>query len=220
MKRQIISFAVAFLAVAGAWAQNGPRVRVEGGMIEGRDSSGVKVFEGIPFAQPPVGDLRWKAPQPVKAWEGVRETKTYGNDPMMYNAFGDMKFQGPKHSEDCLYLNVWTPAKKMDEKLPILIYFNGGGLMSGDGSEYRYEGVSLARKGIIVVTANYREGIFGFFAHPQLSKETSYKGSGNYGWMDQLQPLSGCTTISQLSAAILRRLRSLASQPVRCRRVH
>lgn len=185
MKRQIISFAVAFLAVAGAWAQNGPRVRVEGGMIEGRDSSGVKVFEGIPFAQPPVGDLRWKAPQPVKAWEGVRETKTYGNDPMMYNAFGDMKFQGPKHSEDCLYLNVWTPAKKMDEKLPILIYFNGGGLMSGDGSEYRYEGVSLARKGIIVVTANYREGIFGFFAHPQLSKETSYKGSGNYGWMDQ-----------------------------------
>ena len=97
-----------------------------------------------------------------------------------------MNFGTKKMSEDCLYLNVWTPAKKMNENLPVLIYFNGGGLMCGSGSEPRYAGDAMARKGIISVTANYREGIFGFFTHPQLSKETSYKGSGNYGLLDQV----------------------------------
>ena len=100
--------------------------------------------------------------------------------------FGDMNFGTKVNSEDCLYLNIWTPAKTMKEHLPVLIYFNGGGLMAGSGSEARYAGDAMARKGIISITANYREGIFGFFAHPQLSKETTYKGSGNYGFMDQV----------------------------------
>lgn len=104
---------------------------------------------------------------------------------MQQPIYGDMNFGTKKMSEDCLYLNIWTPAKSMDEKLPVLIYFNGGGLMAGSGSEPRYAGMSMARKGIVAVTANYREGIFGFFAHPDLSKETAYKGSGNYGFMDQ-----------------------------------
>ena len=165
-----------------AFAQ-GPQVRVEGGMIEGVDSSGVKIFRGVPFAAAPVGNLRWKAPQPVVAWQGVRSAKQFGNDPIQYNAFGDMVFEGPKQSEDCLYLNVWTPTQNYNEKLPVLIYFNGGGLVSGSGSEARYQGLRLARKGIIVVTANYREGIFGFFSHPQLTKEGGC--NGNQGWLDQ-----------------------------------
>ena len=99
--------------------------------------------------------------------------------------FGDMNFGADSISEDCLYLNIWTPAITMNEKLPVLIYFNGGGLMAGSGSEPRYAGMAMARRGMICVTANYREGIFGFFAHPELSKETAYKGSGNYGFLDQ-----------------------------------
>lgn len=162
-----------------------PQVKTVAGVVEGIDESGVKVFKGIPFAAPPVGELRWKAPQPVMPWTGVRKAQEYGPNPMQQPLFGDMNFGTDINSEDCLYLNVWTPAKTMDEKLPVLIYFNGGGLMAGSGSEPRYAGYAMARKGIIVVTANYREGIFGFFAHPELSAETAYGGSGNYGFMDQ-----------------------------------
>lgn len=182
MRHILLSICSLLLCVV-AMAQNGPQVKVDGGIIEGIDSSGVKIFRGIPFAAPPVGDLRWKAPQPVVAWEGVRPAKEFGNDPMQYNAFGDMVFEGKGQSEDCLYLNVWTPAKTMNEKLAVLIYFNGGGLVSGSGSEPRYQGLRLARRGIIVVTANYREGIFGFFSHPQLTKEGGC--NGNQGWLDQ-----------------------------------
>ncbi|HEY9542129.1 carboxylesterase/lipase family protein [Prevotella sp.] len=173
------------LALSLAALAQGPRVTVRSGVLEGIDSSGVKIFRGIPFAQPPVGRLRWQAPQPLEAWQGVRQAKDFGPNPIQFNVYGDMVFGSPVNSEDCLYLNVWTPARQMNENLPVLLYFNGGGLMSGSGSEPRYQGLTLARRGIIVVTANYREGIFGFFAHPQLSKETSYHGSGNYGFMDQ-----------------------------------
>jgi para-nitrobenzyl esterase len=146
----------------------------------------VSVYSKVwPFAAPPVGDLRWKAPQPVQKWDGIRKATEFGPNPMQENVFGDMNFGTSKMSEDCLYLNIWTPSKTMDEKLPVFIYFNGGGLMAGSGSEPRYAGMAMARKGIVAITANYREGIFGFFAHPQLSKETTYKGSGNYGFMDQ-----------------------------------
>ena len=162
-----------------------PQVTTAEGTVEGIDQSGVKVFKGIPFAAPPVGDLRWKAPQPAAHWDGVRKATEYGPNPMQENIYGDMDFGTKTNSEDCLYLNIWTPAKSMDERLPVLIYFNGGGLMAGSGSEARYAGFFMARKGIISITANYREGIFGFFAHPGLSKETAYKGSGNYGFMDQ-----------------------------------
>ena len=172
------------LPTMGLMAQT--QVKTAEGILEGKDLSGIHVFKGVPFAAPPVGNLRWKAPQPAQKWEGVRMAKEFGPNPMQEALFGDMNFGTKENSEDCLYLNIWTPAKTMKEKLPVLIYFNGGGLMAGSGSEPRYAGDAMARKGIISITANYREGIFGFFAHPQLSKETSYKGSGNYGFMDQV----------------------------------
>lgn len=166
-------------------AQQGPQATTRYGVLEGVCESGVNVFKGVPFAAPPVGENRWRAPQPLQAWQGVRSAKKFGDDPMQGNPFGDMGFDAEKKSEDCLYLNVWTPSKTMTDRLPVVIYFNGGGLIAGSGSEPRYSGRQMARHGIVAVTANYREGIFGFFSHPQLSKETSYKGSGNYGFMDQ-----------------------------------
>lgn len=183
MKKLFLSLAF-LLPMMGTMAQT--QVKTAEGILEGKDLSGIKVFKGVPFAAPPVGNLRWKAPQPAKHWDGVREAKEYGPNPMQEPLFGDMSFGTKVNSEDCLYLNIWTPAKTMKEHLPVLIYFNGGGLMAGSGSEARYAGDTMARKGIISITANYREGIFGFFAHPQLSKETTYKGSGNYGFMDQV----------------------------------
>ncbi len=183
MKKLFLSLAF-LLPMMGTMAQT--QVKTAEGILEGKDLSGIKVFKGVPFAAPPVGNLRWKAPQPAKHWDGVREAKEYGPNPMQEPLFGDMNFGTKVNSEDCLYLNIWTPVKTMKEHLPVLIYFNGGGLMAGSGSEARYAGDAMARKGIISITANYREGIFGFFAHPQLSKETTYKGSGNYGFMDQV----------------------------------
>ncbi len=185
MKKLLTTIATLLLTM-GMFAQNGPQVKTADGILEGSDESGIRVFKGVPFAAPPVGDLRWKAPQPVNKWQGVRKATEYGPNPMQEDLFGDMNFGTKKKSEDCLYLNIWTPAKSMTEHLPVLIYFNGGGLMCGSGSEPRYAGDAMARKGIISITANYREGVFGFFAHPQLSKETSYKGSGNYGFLDQV----------------------------------
>ena len=183
MKKTILSLATLLLSMS-MMAQT--QVKAAEGILEGKDLSGITIFKGVPFAAPPVGNLRWKAPQPVQKWEGVRKATEYGPNPMQEALFGDMNFGTKVNSEDCLYLNIWTPAKTMKEHLPVLIYFNGGGLMAGSGSEPRYAGDAMARKGIISITANYREGIFGFFAHPQLSKETSYKGSGNYGFMDQV----------------------------------
>lgn len=183
MNKILLSLALLFTTMTAS-AQN-PQVKTSNGILEGLEVSGIKVFKGVPFAEPPVGELRWKAPQPVKPWAGVRKAHDYGPNPMQQPLFGDMNFGTKEMSEDCLYLNIWTPAKTMNEKLPVLIYFNGGGLVAGSGSEPRYAGTGMARKGIVSVTANYREGIFGFFAHPELSAETSYKGSGNYGFMDQ-----------------------------------
>ena len=169
----------------------GLQVQTEAGLVEGIElEGGVKAFLGVPFAEAPVGNLRWAAPQPKQAWEGVLETKAFGCDPMQPSIFGDMAFRGPAKSEDCLYLNVWTTAKTAADKLPVLIYFNGGGLMAGSGSEPRYDGAALAREGVIGVTANYREGIFGYFAHPDLSAETDYHGSGNYGFLDQVAAIN------------------------------
>ena len=162
------------------------QVKTQYGVLEGLEEDGVKKFLGVPFAQAPVGEFRWKAPQPVQPWEGVREAKAFGADPMQPNIFGDMNFRGSGRSEDCLYLNIWTTAKTTADALPVLIYFNGGGLMAGSGSEPRYDGSSIAKEGVIGVTANYREGVFGFFAHPELTAASDYKGSGNYGFLDQV----------------------------------
>lgn len=154
------------------------------GIVEGELVDGIKIFKRVPFAAAPVGDLRWKEPQPAESWEGVRECKEFGNDPMQPSLFGDMNFLGPKKDEDCLYLNIWAPVDA--ENAPVLIYFNGGGWMAGSGSEPRYAGDSLAHHGIISITANYRQGNFGFFAHPELTAESPNHTSGNYGVLDQV----------------------------------
>jgi para-nitrobenzyl esterase len=185
MKKTIFTL-MAILLCSTASARNNPQVGTREGIVEGLYESGISIFKGIPFAAPPVGQLRWKAPQPAAHWAGVRQAREFGPNPMQEPVFGDMNFGTRKVSEDCLYLNIWTPAKTFQEKLPVIIYFNGGGLIAGSGSEPRYDGMSMARKGIVAITANYREGIFGFFAHPQLSRETTYKGSGDYGFLDQV----------------------------------
>jgi para-nitrobenzyl esterase len=167
------------------------RVKTANGVVEGtgQQPSGVRIFKGIPFAQPPVSDLRWKPPQSPKNWEGVREAKQFGPRCMQHPVFGDMNFRSNGMSEDCLYLNVWTPAKRGNERLPVLVYFYGGGFIAGDGSEPRYDGESLARRGIVVVTLNYRLGLFGFFAHPELANESLQHAAGNYGLLDQAAAL-------------------------------
>jgi para-nitrobenzyl esterase len=165
----------------------GDLVKTASGTLEGAgpQASGVREFKGVPFAQPPVGSLRWTAPQPVAGWKGVRQAKEFGPRCMQQAIFGDMGFRSNGMSEDCLYLNVWTPAKSNSEKLPVLVYFFGGGFMAGDGSEPRYDGESMAAKGIVSVTVNYRLGVFGFFAHPELTKESPHHVSGNYALLDQ-----------------------------------
>lgn len=160
---------------------------VSNGVIEGNYDSktGMQFYLGVPFAKPPVGPLRWKAPQPLDNWKGIKETKRFGPRAVQGIVFGDMKSRSDGLSEDCLYLNVWTPAKRNTKGLPVLVYFYGGGYVAGDGAEPRYDGESMAKKGMVAVTVNYRLNIFGFFAHPELSSEAAYKASGNYGLLDQ-----------------------------------
>ncbi|MBC6492085.1 carboxylesterase/lipase family protein [Flavihumibacter stibioxidans] len=163
------------------------RATIKNGILEGvyDIKSDLQVFLGIPFAQPPVGPLRWKAPQPAKNWTGIREAKKFGPGPVQGIVFGDMGARTESMSEDCLYLNVWSPSRNNKKNLPVLVYFYGGGFVAGDGSEPRYDGASMAKKGIVVLTVNYRLNIFGFFSHPELSREAPYRASGNYGLLDQ-----------------------------------
>jgi para-nitrobenzyl esterase len=179
----------AFNVAAGSFANN--QVKTASGVLEGSfdPASGVHSFKGIPFAQPPIGQLRWKPPvDPVK-WQGVRKADKFGPRAMQRPIFGDMMFRSDRVSEDCLYLNVWTPAHSGKDRLPVLVYFYGGGFAAGDGSENRYDGESMARRGIVSVTVNYRLNVFGFFAHPELTKESPHHASGNYGLMDQTAAL-------------------------------
>jgi para-nitrobenzyl esterase len=173
------------LTAAGAFAAD--RVKIANGTLEGTgpQASGIREFKGIPFAEPPMGDLRWSAPQPVKNWEGVKATTQFGPRCMQGSLFGDMVFRSNGMGEDCLYLNVWTPAKSGNERLPVLVYFFGGGFVAGDGSEPRYDGESMAKKGIVALTVNYRLGVFGFMAHPELTRESAHHASGNYALLDQ-----------------------------------
>ena len=149
------------------------------------ERTGVHSFKGIPFAAPPVGDLRWQPPQPRPPWPGIRRAHRFGPRAMQLSVFGDMNFRSRGMSEDCLYLNVWTPDPSATAQLPVLVYFYGGGFIAGDGSEPRYDGGQLARRGIVAVTVNYRLNIFGFFAHPELSSESPQHCSGSYGFLDQ-----------------------------------
>jgi para-nitrobenzyl esterase len=168
-------------------------IRIESGLISGAlvgENKDVRAYKGIPYAAPPVGNLRWKPPQPPPTWQGVRQTTEYGpscpQPDILERAYGIKT--GPT-SEDCLYLNVWTPAKVGNEKLPVMVWIHGGGYIAGSGSSQVYDGQELARRGIVVVTINYRLGPFGFLAHPLLSKESEHGVSGNYGLLDQIAAL-------------------------------
>jgi para-nitrobenzyl esterase len=193
--KKLFALALASLLAATAVAQQSKnagnnlvnnQVQVASGRLAGATAaSGIHEFKGIPYAAPPVGARRWQAPQPVQPWTNVRPATQFGPRAMQLPLFGDMNFRSNGVSEDCLYLNVWTGAKASQEKRPVLVYFYGGGFVAGDGSEPRYDGEALAKKGIVTVTINYRLGVFGFMAHPELTKESPNHASGNYGLLDQ-----------------------------------
>lgn len=167
------------------------KVRVEGGTLEGAAGTkpGIRVFKGIPYAAAPIGNLRWTTPQPVVKWTGVREADHFGPRCTQAPIYSDMIFRDSGSSEDCLHLNVWTPAKATSDKLPVMVWIHGGGFQAGASSEPRQDGETLATKGVIVVSINYRMGVFGFLAHPGLTKESAHHASGNYGLLDQRQAL-------------------------------
>ncbi|MEO8184154.1 MAG: carboxylesterase family protein [Deltaproteobacteria bacterium] len=161
------------------------------GVLEGTLSADgtVRSFKGIPYAAPPVGPLRWKPPQPVTPWKTVRRAVEFGARPMQGRVFDDMVFHDAGPSEDCLYLNLWLPELKRAAKLPVMVWIYGGGLVAGATSEPRQDGANLASKGVLVVSMNYRLGVFGFLAHPELTRESAQHASGNYGLMDMIAAL-------------------------------
>lgn len=174
--------------LSAAAHQPATRVDLAAGTIEGvkiseKDTT-LLSFKGIPYAAAPVGDLRWKPPQPVSAWAGVRDTTRFGARCMQLPLF-PMQFRSRSMSEDCLFLNVWTPERQTGEKLPVLVYFYGGGFAAGDSSEPRYDGAALASRGMVTVTVNYRLGVFGFLALPEMARESPHGAAGNYGLLDQ-----------------------------------
>ncbi|WP_198354299.1 carboxylesterase/lipase family protein [Sphingomonas sp. MA1305] len=191
---RIAAGALALALATAASAQQRPTVSVEGGALQGVVEAAdpqVRIFRGIPYAVAPVGALRWQAPRPAAHWSGVRAADTFGPRCMQQPLFSDMMFRSPAPSEDCLYLNVWTPAGAGKARgLPVLFYLHGGGFAAGDGSEKRYDGAAMARRGIVVVTINYRLGVFGFLAHPALTAESREHSSGNYGMLDQAAALA------------------------------
>ncbi len=185
------------VALAGCRPAN-PVLEIEGGKIQGVESSakGVYVYKGIPFAAPPVGDFRWKEPQPVIPWEGVKVADTFGPGAMQAKHdssnpwTSEFYWEDPEFSEDCLYLNVWTPAPgKTDKKLPVAMWIHGGAYTGGWGYEPEFDGKVWAEKGVVLVTINYRLGIFGFLVHPFLTAESPNHVSGNYGILDQIAAL-------------------------------
>src|SRR5579862_5129449 len=183
MNRTALITVSTLVTVGMAGAATDEPVRLDTGLISGTTTGSpeVRVFKGIPYATPPVGDLRWRAPKPVAHWEGTRKA----------DEFGPVCMQGgnQKMSEDCLYLNVWTSAKAAAEKLPVMLWIYGGGYTSGSGSQPMYDGEALAKKGAVVVTINYRLGALGFFSHPELTKESDRRGAANFGVMDSIAAL-------------------------------
>jgi para-nitrobenzyl esterase len=170
-------------------------VMIDSGKISGTMDEGVRVFRGIPYAAPPTGDRRWKPPQPVEPWEGVRECTDWGFSCVHVPYPPGSMWTGPEwsdpaeQSEDCLHLNVWTTAQSADDKLPVMVWIHGGSLQHESGSVGAYGGANLARKGVVAVTINYRLGPFGYLAHPELTRESEHRSSGNYGVLDQIAAL-------------------------------
>jgi len=190
----IVLLVAAVLSFTSAFAAVTDPVRVEQGLLAGTNgnSPDIRVYRGVPFAAPPVDDLRWKAPEPAAKWQGVRKAAEFSNACWQtpYPAAAAI-YQAmlPGLSEDCLYLNIWTPAKTAKDRLPVMVWIHGGGFTRGFAGTRSYDGEALARKGAIIVTINYRLGIFGFFAHPALSAESGHHASGNYALLDQIAAL-------------------------------
>lgn len=196
MKKILSLFCLLLLVASAGWTQvkdlaaTGLQVRTQNGMVEGvKETSGIRAFKGLPYAAPPIGDLRWREPQPAASWNGVFKADHFGPRAMQTAIFSDMVFRSAGVSENCLYLNVWAPEQKGKNLLPVLVYYYGGGFVAGDGSEPRYDGENMAQKGIVAITVNYRLGIFGFFSHPELTRESPHHASGNYGLLDQAAAL-------------------------------
>ena len=193
--KKTLRFALAItcglVVAAPCYSAEGSEVRTQTGAIQGTSSEDgqVQIFKGVPYAAPPVGALRWKEPQPVPKWDGVRKATKFGARCMQGWIYDDMVFRDAGPSEDCLYLNVWTPKAAADAKLPVMVWIYGGGFQAGATSEPRQDGERLARLGVVVVSMNYRLGIFGFFSHPELTKESRHHASGNYGLLDQAAAL-------------------------------
>ena len=173
------------LALQGA--TSAPQVKVESGIVEGKPEGTVNAFLGIPYAAPPVGNLRWRPPAPPATWTGVRPATEFGPRCMQGRIYSDMVFRDSGPSEDCLSVNVWAPADA--KKLPVMVWIYGGGFLAGGTSEPRQDGKNLAKQGAVVVSMNYRLGVFGFFTHPDLAAESSTGAAGNYGLLDQTAAL-------------------------------
>jgi para-nitrobenzyl esterase len=188
MKKALLIVTFAILAARFSLAQAPAPVKVQGGLVQGALENGLTVYRGIPFAAPPVGDLRWRAPQPVLKWDGLKETVKFAPaciQGMMMGPAGS----GPAPSEDCLYLNIWSPAKSPGDRVPVFVWIYGGGFAAGATSSPTFNGEKLARKGVVLVSIAYRVGQMGFFVHPGLSAETKNRVSGNYGLLDMIAGL-------------------------------
>lgn len=192
-------FTVAYLVAMGSLAamshtttsgaQSAPTITVAGGRLEGVFmEKGGAVFKGIPYAQPPVGELRWREPVPTNSWSGVRDATNFGAPCMQTTRAGGANAGGTA-SEDCLFLNVWTPDWPRRVRRPVMVEIHGGGHYGGAGSLEEYDGEVLARRGVVLVTINYRLGVFGLFAHPELTRESPHHASGNQGLLDQIASL-------------------------------
>jgi para-nitrobenzyl esterase len=172
---------------------NGETVRIESGLLSGETSRDgiVRAFKGVPYAKPPVGELRWRPPQPPTPWSGVRPAKHFGPRCLQPSRLPtSIQYFGPEaEGEDCLYLNVWTAARSTDERRPVMVWIHGGAFYLGSAGQPIFDGERLARKGVVVVTVNYRLGRLGFLAHPDLSAESDRRVSGNYGWLDLIAAL-------------------------------
>jgi para-nitrobenzyl esterase len=194
-KYQLLFFFIGIISVTSNLSGQLSVIKTENGLLSGYKNGEISIFKGIPFAQPPVGELRWKAPQPVKNWTGVLKCEKFSASPMQNKPVPFMmwteEFITPPEnlSEDCLYLNVWTPAKSAKEKLAVFVWIYGGGFSSGSAACAVYDGEEMSKKGIIFVSINYRVGVLGFLAHPELSGESENKVSGNWGLLDQIAAL-------------------------------
>ena len=187
MRKLLLAIAIAALPSIGT-AQN-PAAKVEQGLLQGTVEEGLTVYRGIPFAAPPVGNLRWRAPEPAAKWNGVRQAGKFEPQCVQANLGPAPPGPPPPMSEDCLYLNVWTPAKSASDRIPVFVWIYGGGFNAGATSIPLYSGEVLAHKGVVLVSIAYRVGTLGFLAHPELSAESPHHVSGNYGLLDMIAAL-------------------------------